>query len=309
MILQSNLHIDAALTNFSQEYASQRAEFIAEQVAPPLLVQKQTDKYWIHGGESFDLSEVNRAPGTQYGEVTWAKSSDSYSAQGYGLSSFVTPEDLKNADPQIDPGQDAARIIVDQLMLAYEVRVAAMAFSGSVFTQTAALAAADRWNAATSDPLHDVQDAKAAVRAKIGVEPNTMVIGYDVWRALQENAGVRKIVFGLNAPESIPSEAQVAQALGIGRILVGRAVYRSAANTFANVWGKCAFIGYIDPAGGSRSISGLRTFVWGVDGGRYVSRGPIWEDATKSWKYYVDDYTDEKCTSLYAAYLYTTVVD
>jgi hypothetical protein len=303
-----DLHVDSALTNWSQEYASQRAGFIGEKVAPPLIVAKETDYYWIHGAEGFELSVVDRAPGTQYGVVDWSKSTGTYSTMGYGLSASVPKEVMANADLQVDPAKDAIQIIVDQLMLAYEKRVADLIFDTSSFTQTAALSGTDRWDTATSDPLDKVYDAKAYVRGKIGVEPNTMVIGYDVFRALQQHDGLRKIIFGLNAPEAMPTEAQLAQALGLDRILVGRATYLSAADTFTDIWGKYANICYIDPSPSGRSICPLRTMVWNVDGGRFVTRGPIWNDDVKAWKYYCDDYTDEKLISLYSSYLYSTVV-
>ena len=309
MPLAADLHIDAALTNFSQEYASQRADLIAAQVAPILPVAHQTDKYWVYSDESYRLSVADRGPGGRYGVVDWTMSTDSYSCFGYGLSTVLPKEVQANADPSVDPGVVSARVIMDQILLDYEVRVAAKLFSSSVFTQTAALSAADRWNADTSDPLGDVATAKTYVRGKIGVEPNVAVMGYAVFSALQQNAAVRKVVFGLNGPEQFPTEAQIAQALGLDRIVVGRATYRTAANTFADVWGKDCFIAYYPAANDPRSIVPIRTFKWMVDGGQYATRGPIWDDDTKSWKYYVDDYSDEQVISLYSAYLFTTVVD
>ena len=308
MPLVADLHIDAALTDFAQEYASQNAIMIASKVAPVLPVAHQTDKYWVFGDEAFRLSVADRGAGGRYGIVDWTLSSDSYSCFGYGLSSVVPKELARNADPSIDPGQIAARVIVDQLMLAYEARVAAKAFATGTFTQTSALSSGDRWDTSTSDPVGDVAYAKAVVRGKIGVEPNTMTIGYAVFAALQSHADIRRIVYGLNAPESIPDESQIAKALGLDSINVGRATYRTAANTFGDVWGKYAFISYQAPNNDARSITPLRTFAWSVDGGRYATRGPVWDDDVKSWKYYVDDYTDEEVVSIYAAYLYSTVV-
>lgn len=305
----ADLHIDAALTNWALEYDSQDTNLIADQVAPVIPVQKKSDYYWVHGAEGYELVETARAPGTQYGEVKWAKSTDSFLCEGHGLMARVPDEDMSNADPAVDPAKDALSVPLDEMKLAREARVAALAFSGTYMTQTAALAAADRFNVGTSDPVDIVDDYRATVRGKIGKEPNTGVVGYDVFRELQKNATIRKIVFGLNAPESIPNEAQVAQALGLSRLLVGRAVYKSAANTFTNVWGKSMLIAYIDPSPTSRSLCPLKTFAWTGEGPRFATRGPVWDDDTKSWKYYVDDYTDEKVVSVYAAYLLTTVVD
>lgn len=304
----ADLHIDAALTAWAQEYAAQDADLIGSKVAPVVNVAKRSDKYWIHGAEKFQLVETARAPGTQYGEVKWEKSSDSYFCEGHGLMARVPDEDMKNADAEVDPAKDAISIPLAEMKLAEEKATADLVFDTSTFTQTAALSGTDRWDTDTSDPVGEVADRKDTVRGTIGREPNTAVIGYDVFRALQEHAGIRKIVFGLNAPESMPTEAQIAEALGLKQLLVGRATYYSAANTFTDIWGKYAFIAYIDPNPTSRSICPVKTFAWTGEGPRYATRGPAWDDDTKSWKYYVDDYRDLKTTSIYAAYLLSTVV-
>jgi hypothetical protein len=305
----ADLHIDAALTQWATEYQSQDENLIADLVAPVIPVTKKSDKYWIHGAEGFELVETARGPGGQYGEVKWTKSSDSYFCEGHGLMARVPDEDAKAADPEVDPAKDALSVPLDEMKLAREKRVADLAFSGTYMTQTAALAAADRFNVDTSDPVDIVGDYKTTVRGKIGRVPNTGVVGYTGFVALQQNATIRKVVFGLNAPESVPTAAQIAQALGLSRLLVGNAVYTTAANTFADIWGKSMLIAYIDPTPTSRALCPLKTFAWTGEGPRYATRGPVWDDDTKSWKYYVDDYPDEKVVSVYAAYLLTTVVD
>ena len=48
-----------------------------------------------------------------------------------------------------------------------------------------------------------------------------------------------------------------------------------------------------------------------VDGRRrpLATRGPVWDDYTKSWNTTANDYRDEKAVSIYSAYLYSTVVE
>lgn len=304
----ADLHVDAALTAWAQEYAGQDETLIGSQLAPAIPVTKRSDKYWIHGAERFELMDTARAPGAQYGEVKWAKSTDSFFCEGHGLKARVPDEDMKNADLEVDPAKDAISIPLAQMKLAEEKAIADMAFSTTEFTQTSALAAADRWDVDTSDIVDQVDDAKATVRGTIGREPNVMAIGYDVFREMRKRSELRKIIFGLNASEALPTEAQIAEALGLEKLLVGRAVYYSAANTFTNIWGKYAFIGHIAPSPTARSLAPLKSFGWTGEGPRYATRGPVWDDDTKSWKWYVDDYRDLKKTSLYAAYLYSTVV-
>lgn len=305
----ADLHVDQALTNWSQEYVGQDGILIGSQLAPTIPVAKKSDYYWVHGAERFELSETARAPGGQYGEVKWTKSTDSYLCEGHGLMARVPDEDMKNADAEVDPVKDALSVPLAQMKLAEEKEIADLAFSATEFTQTSALAAADRWDVDTSDILDQVDDAKATVRGTIGHEPNVMAVGYDVFREMRKRAELRKMIFGLNSAEApLPTEAQIAEALGLEKLLVGRATYYSAANTFTNIWGKYAFVAYVDSNPTSRSIAPMKTFGWTGEGPRYATRGPVFDDDTKSWKWYVDDYRDVEKVSLYAAYLYSTVV-
>lgn len=306
----ADLHIDAALTSWAQEYQGQEDGFIGQKLAPAINVGKQSDKYWVHGAEKYELVQTERAPGSEYGEVKWAKSTDSYFCEGHGLKALVPDEDMKNADPEVDPAKDAISVPLAMMKLAEEKAIADLAFSTSEFTQTSALAAADRWNVDTSDIVDQVDDAIATIIGKIGNAPRIVAaVGYDVFREMRKRDELRKIIFGLNAPEALPTAAQIAEAIGVDELLVGKARYLSAANTFTPIWGKFAFIAAVDASATSRSIAPMKSFGWTGEGPRYATRGPVWDDDTKSWKWYVDDYRDLKKTSLYAAYLYSTVVD
>ena len=59
----SQVHIDAALTNVCVAYSN--PNFVADAIAPPVAVRKQSDKYFIYDSERerFRSSDDRRAPG------------------------------------------------------------------------------------------------------------------------------------------------------------------------------------------------------------------------------------------------------
>ena len=77
-------HIDAALSNISIAYRN--GVFIAERVLPVVPVLKQSDKYYTHGKEAFNVLDDRRSAGSE------ARTYDS-STRGKSLSCrSVKPE-------------------------------------------------------------------------------------------------------------------------------------------------------------------------------------------------------------------------
>jgi len=305
-----DVHIDAALSGFALDYAMSQEDFIAPLVAPTLNVTKQSDLYWVADKSSLVLHDIQRAPGDEYAKLDWGYSKEPYLCAGYGLQAIVPKELMANADAGIDPSQDAIAAVTSQIMLAAEVRVAAKAFSSSVFTQTSALTSTARWDSTAPDPWACRRTADAAVRAATGKNVNTLVINGTVWEYLREQAAIKSAVFG-SGPQGVPTPEQVAAVLGLKRIYIGTGVYWNGSQ-FVDIWGKSALFAYypdsVDQNQG-RIVVPMRTMVWNVDGvGRFQVSAPEWVQSRKAYVHYVDDYTDEKVTCAAAGYLFTTVI-
>ncbi len=195
-------------------------------------------------------------------------------------------------------------------MIAAERRVAAKAFSASVFTQTSALSSTARWDSTAPDPWANRKLANLSVRTATGKKVNTLVISDLTWEYLRDQTNIKAAIYG-DGPKGVPTPAQVASVLGIEQILIGAGTYWDGTQ-FVDIWGKSALWCYLPQSvseNAGRIIVPMRTMVWQVDGaGRYAVDGPVPMRSKKSWMYYVDDYTDEKVTCAAAGYLFTTVI-
>jgi len=304
-----DLHVDVALSGFALDYALQQ-DFIGPLVAPTLNVQKLSDKYWVADKSHLMLHDIKRAPGDLYARVDWGYSTDNYLCEGYGVQAIVAKETIANADPQTDPAEDAIAAVTGEIMLNAEVRVAAKAFSPSVFTQTSGLSSTARWDSTAPDPWGNRKTANAAVRPATGKKVNTLIIGDLVWEYLRDMAVIKTAIYGMG-PQGVPTVDQVAAVLGIKRIIVGSGVYWDGTK-MVDIWGKCALWAYypdsVDQNRG-RIIVPMRTMAWNVDGvARFQVSAPEWVQSRKAFVHYVDDYTDEKVTCAAAGYLFTTVI-
>ena len=304
-----DLHIDAALSGFALDYALKQ-DYIGPLVAPVFNVQKQSDLYWVADKNALEIHDIQRAPGDEYTRVDWGYSDQPYLCKGYGVKAIVPKELMANADPSIDPSEDAVAAVTGSIMLNAEKRIADRLFSASYFTQTSALTSTARWDSTAPDPWANRKTANATVRPATGKKVNTLVIGDAVWEYLRDMTTIKAAIYG-DGPKGVPTTDQVAAILGIKRIIVGSGSYWNG-SAFVDIWGKSALWAYYPDSvseNGGRIIVPMRTMVWNVDSvGRFQVSAPEWVQSRKSYVHYVDDYTDEKVTCAAAGYLFTTVI-
>jgi len=114
-----------------------------------------------------------------------------------------------------------------------------------------ALSGASRFTDATSDPEGVVSDAKAAVRAKIVKEPNTMVIGYATWRVLKRHPQLKAILSETRS--RLVQLADLREIFEIENIVIGKAVKASDAGVTSDIWGDNMVLAYVPRSNGDRS--------------------------------------------------------
>ncbi len=268
---KGNLYIDAALTNVAVAYKN--TSYIASQILPAVTVGKQGGKVYKFGKDAFKLHSDVRAPGTRSIRVqSYSVASDTYFCDNHAMHDVVPQEDKDNADTAIDPESATTEGLTDLIQLGREKACADFLFNATTFAgYTAALAAADQWdNYAASDPTAKAEEAIELVRQKSGAKANTAIMGAQVYSKLRRHP-VMLDMFKYTAG-GVLNEAQVAEALGVDRILIGRAVYDSAkegqAAVMADVWGKFCLFAYIAPRPGLRQPSLGYQYLWntGVNG-------------------------------------------
>ena len=122
----------------------------------------------------------------------------------------------------------------------------------------------------SSDPLGDVEDGKRAILSTTGFEPNTLVLGYDVFRALKNHPDlVDRIKY---TSSQTLTEGLMASLFDIPRVMVAKAVKATnnegATQAYDFTHGKNALLTYSAPSAGLLQPSGGYVMSWtGVSGG------------------------------------------
>ena len=259
----SDVHIDQPLTNISIAYIQRAENYVATKIFPTVRVQKKTDKYFTFDKNDFLRDEAKlRAPATESEGSGYGVSNASYSCDVYAFHKDVDDQTAANTDAPLDPEGDAARFVAQRMLTRLERKFMTDFFATSIWATDAT--PGTLWNDALSDPIGDMDTAKEAILGVTGYDPNTLLLGYQVFRQLKNHPDiVDRIKY---TTSDVVTEALLAKYFGVDRVLVSRAVYASnnegetAAYAFAG--GKHALLAYVAPSPSLLTPSAGYTFIW-----------------------------------------------
>lgn len=249
--------VDPVLTNLAIGYSN--AELVGEQLLPFVMVDKEGGKIPVFGKEQFKIYQTERA--------LRAKSNRINPDDIGGIDIVLDEHDLEYP---IDYREDAesafplqatgTNAVVEGIRLRHEKMVADMTQNPANYGagNKLALSGTGCFDNAASDPEGVVDDAKAAIRAKIVREPNTMVIGYQTWRLLKRHPQLKAILSDTRS--RLVQLADLREIFDIENIVVGKAMYSTDAGATVDLWGDTMVLAYVPkatgaaPGGANRSI-------------------------------------------------------
>lgn len=189
---QSDLHINAPLTNVSIAYLQSASTYIADKVFPKVPVKKQSDLYWKYSKSDWRRTDVaRRAPSTETPGVGWNTTTDQYFAHVYGVHKDIDDQLRANADSNFNLDRDATEFITNQLLLKRDLDWNSKFFTDGVW-DTNYVGDDDfaQWTEAGSDPIVDVQNWIIQFRKLTGFAPNIMVLGAETMVALKQHPDI-----------------------------------------------------------------------------------------------------------------------
>lgn len=308
---RGTIHIDQALTNISVGYKN--TEFIAAEVLPVVPVAKESDKYFIFGKENFRLENDDRANGAPSNRtVSWTVSTDGYNCKKKSLHDVITRDDRANADAPLQPDITTTQRLTEKIQLRREHSVASYLFNTATFSgRTAALTGAAQWSDyVNSNPLKNIDDAIDSIEREVGISPNTIVMGREVFNKVKRHPDVLDLY--KHTQKGIITPDILAEAFGVERILVGKSVFNSAPEgaspAMTRLWGKFVLICYVTKVPAINSPSLGYTFNWKIYGNNTWMTKKWWDDNIDGDKIEVTTSYDVKITAPEAGYLYSTVI-
>lgn len=282
--LNGTLHIDQYLTDYSESYQQDSANFVAAAASSLIPVQMESNKYVVYPRGYFWRDEAQIRPlGGRPVQVAYKVDSGQYLAEEWALEHTIDDRQRRNTDAPIRLDENATKLLTGKQMIRAD-RLWAQNFFVTGAWDMEAHGGTDfmPFNDVASTPLSVIDDYRENIAAATGMMPNTLVLGSGVKKALRNNADILDRI-KYTQRGSITNEI-LAALFEVEKVVVARSVYNSAAegaedNINFIVDPNAMLLAYIDPNPGLDSPTAIANFAWNAlvgganDFGGVIERG------------------------------------
>ena len=237
------LRINAYLSEVARGYSNN--SFIAENLFPVIHSDLEKVDIFEFNKEAFQVYDTERAI---------RANSNVISPKGFKKhTTTLTEHDLaypidyreEEEARKIKLQVHATNVVTQGLLLKLETQCAALAQDPSKYpaTNKIALSGTSQFTHKDSDPVGVIDDAKDAISRQIGQDPNTLVMGQEVWESLKRNEALKGLI--ANSTNKIVTLDLLKEFFEVENIVVGKTIYSNANDQFERVWGNNIILAYV----------------------------------------------------------------
>lgn len=281
----NDVHVDRLLTQMSIGY--QNAIYIAQRIAPVVLVDRQSDivpkydqSHWFRN-EAVKLASTDAPPAGGYEVDT----TDKYFCELYGIGHLIADDARANTDSPFNLDRDGMEWLVDKMDMARERSFISDFWKTTVWgTDKTGGSDFTKWSTfATSTPIQNLRSFKRDIRRKIARNPNILVMGDLTWDSLADHPDLLDRIKYASSSTSpaIVTPNLLAQLLELEEILIGLSIYTASPEgtaegsvTYTANWDDDALLLYRPARASLRQPAAIYNFVWRTVFGtqRYIRR-------------------------------------
>ena len=225
---------DQLLAKTSLQLVYSQDEFIASKILTPITHHQTSGYIGVYEGDHhLRIEEDLAGGGVAYAQATTVERGKlPFIIKTHGLHDFVYEDDYLNVVDPFKPELDVTVSLSHKLLLRKEFSMASILTTAANFnggTNSATLSGTSQYNDYdNSTPIIDFSTARQAIKTSCGRRPDTAVMSDDVFDILKYHPDViDKFKFVLDATGGA-SIAQLAEFMGVKRLLVSSVVYNSA---------------------------------------------------------------------------------
>lgn len=240
--------VDPVLTKLATGYKN--TQFISSVLFPTASMQKEAGIIPVFGKEAFRVYDTKRA----LRAASNVMPVDDLSTITVALDEhdLVYPIDTREQnEAYFDQKAKGIKRAKDAVELEKEIEAANLAQDINTYASDSkvTLAAADQWSASTGDPIEVIEAAKDVMRSKIGMRPNTIVMGHVVYSALKYCKALQEAL-GANERKVITLDI-LKDLFGIRNIVVGETLKSiNADDELDDIWGNNLILAYVAQSDG-----------------------------------------------------------
>lgn len=228
----SDVHADAALTDFSIAYVQDNDSFIGGNAIACFPVDHKSDLYFVFNKDDWmrDDAVKVRAENEEAPQSGFTLSKQSYNATPWWTAVPISQMTQANTDPGIQLDRAATQLVTQRMMIRRERLFATNFMAASLWATTKNGSAGGggdftSWDDYASDPEKNMDDAKNLMVRTTGFEGNVLTVAYSVHQALKRHPIIKDRIKYTSA-ESITAEI-IGKFFELDEYHVSKAAYSS----------------------------------------------------------------------------------
>lgn len=266
--------VDIVLTNLSIGIKPP-SDFIGDALLPRFVQKLSEAKVPVFGTEAYRIRDDRLGDFSEPSKLDIQAGTTTINVDGHSLMGVVSDRHQREATQgplNYDLAGHVLRTVTSQMLLSREKLQADLVTAAATYATANKVdlnayglnadgsqqAGNHQWDNSSNDPIDDLVAAiESLIPDACGMRPNTVWFGQQVWAAIQRNQKVKDRIFGSTNPQGVVTQAAFQGVLGVDRLLIGRALSRTAdATTYGNggtvtkLWGKNAGVLYVPPTSG-----------------------------------------------------------
>ena len=297
---RTDVHVDPVLTKIAIAY--QNADYVAEQIMPVVTVEKKSGIYFEYDRSKFRRLDDIRAPGTRANRADYGLSQQTYGPIVEHALEDDVPDEIADEYPdRLDAYADAVEQVTERIAVGAEASLATLMADTAQITQNTTLSGTSQWNDyANSDPIGDIDAGREVIRGAIFKMPNTLLLSRVVYDKLRHSPDfLERFKY---SERGVLSADHMAALFEVDRVLIAGARETTSAEgateTTADLWGKHAWLLFIEPRPRLKAVS----FGWTLSmGARSAERW--YQQPEKTTFVRVNNKYEQKVVAVSAAYL------
>lgn len=215
------------LTKVGLKYVQAPENFKASKIFPVCPVNTISGEFPTYGKEYWMKNEAAvRTPGTESQGGVHGRGTDTYQCVDISFHEDVADEYVANEPDPLNPLKAATSRVTQKIAIYDEVYFAANFFATGKWGTNEATPST-LWDAASSDPMGDVDTYKQAMKVATGFDPNKLVISRTVYDVVKRHSTVKEQLKYTSS--RVATAAILAGLFEVDEITVLNAVYDSAA--------------------------------------------------------------------------------
>lgn len=261
-MLSSQLHRNRPLENISVAYSP--VGYIGDDLSPKVMVQFESDQYYVYSKDTMSLPETLRADTALSNRANYNLSTATYVLEEHAIHEMISDRQRRNADKAIRVDADVTEFLTGIIKTRRELDLQTIVQTKANWSNNNSLTSTLAWsaNTTTSNPITQVDSAATAILLNCGRKPNVIAMNDQVFKAAKEHQSIVERVKYTSAASV--TEGILASLFNVGKVLVAEAMYNAndegAADAQTRIWNDTIFIGYVEPSPGLKKVSALYTF-------------------------------------------------